>query len=110
MAGVGVRPHGDAGLQPERTVMAWGRTMVSFVVASAVFLRWLPHYGAGMVVLVGLATAAAVGIYATQRTRYARHAAGIEAGKAHADVAAVLWTTGLLLVLGGFGLWVVLAG
>ena len=109
MGAVPTRPHGDAGLQPERTVMAWGRTMVSFFVASAVFLRWLPHYGAAMVVLVALATVAAVGIYATQRRRYARHSAGIEAGAARADAAAVLWTTGLLLVLGGFGLWVVLA-
>ncbi|MFB0833668.1 DUF202 domain-containing protein [Arthrobacter halodurans] len=103
------RPHGDAGLQPERTVMAWGRTMVSFLVASAVFLRWLPHYGPAIAVLVGLATAAALGIYATQRRRYARHAAGIQAGALRADVAAVLWTTGLLLALGATGLLVLLS-
>ena len=32
----------DAGLQPERTIFAWNRTMVSFLVVSAVFLRWRP--------------------------------------------------------------------
>lgn len=39
------RPHGDPGLQPERTVLAWGRTTLTLVTASAIFLRWIPEHG-----------------------------------------------------------------
>jgi hypothetical protein len=103
------RPHPDAGLQPERTILSWGRTTLSLCVVSSVFLRWLPHYGVPILALVVLAVAGAAAIYLTQRRRYGVRARGIAQNQLHADVAAVLWTTGAVMVLGVLCLGVVLA-
>jgi len=101
-------PHGDPGLQPERTTMAWGRTLMSFVVVSAVFLRWLPHHGPFVLVLFGLAVLTAGAIYLTQRPRYVRSARGIVEEGTHPEVGAVLAASVAVLALGGLGIWVVL--
>ncbi|QCO96454.1 DUF202 domain-containing protein [Arthrobacter sp. 24S4-2] len=59
--------HGDSGLQPERTDLAWGRTTMAMVVAAAVFLRWLPHHGWFVGTLVAAATVTAHAINFTQK-------------------------------------------
>lgn len=102
-------PVSDPGLQPERTVLAWGRTLVSFLVVSAVFLRWLPHYGWGIIALIAVTMALAGGIFFSQRRRYRRMAFGLEGGKIHADVVAVLVMTGSMLALGVSGIVLVLS-
>ncbi|KLU11068.1 MULTISPECIES: DUF202 domain-containing protein [unclassified Kocuria] len=102
------RPHADLGLQPERTTMAWGRTLMSFVVVSAVFLRWLPQHGPFVLVLFGLAVLTAGSIYLTQRPRYARSARGISREESAPEAGAVLATALAVLVLGALGVWVVL--
>lgn len=101
-------PHPDPGLQPERTTMAWGRTLLSFVVVSAVFLRWLPQHGPFVLVLFGLAVLTACSIYLTQRSRYARSARGIAREVSAPESGAVLATALAVLVLGALGIWVVL--
>ncbi|MCI2238695.1 DUF202 domain-containing protein [Paenibacillus sp. TRM 82003] len=62
----------DAGLQPERTALAWRRTALSLVVAGLGAARLLlPQLGAGAVVL-GLftaATGAVVHVLASRRAR-----------------------------------------
>lgn len=64
------RMHGDTGLQPERTILAWGRTMMALVAVSAIFLRWLPHHGLPILALFAVAVSAAAAINLTQRRRY----------------------------------------
>lgn len=101
-------PHPDPGLQPERTTMAWARTLLSFVVVSAVFLRWLPQHGPFVLVLFGLAVLTAGSIYLTQRPRYARSTHGIAREESAPEAGAVLATALAVLVLGALGIWVVL--
>lgn len=101
--------HEDPGLQPERTILSWGRTTLSLFVVGAVFLRWLPHYGMPILLLVLVSAGGALAIYATQRRRYGRRARGIAEERLEADAAAVFWTAGAVMVLGVLALAVVLA-
>ncbi|MCV9994925.1 DUF202 domain-containing protein [Paeniglutamicibacter sp. ZC-3] len=99
--------HLDPGLQPERTVMSWGRTTLSLCVAALVFLRWLPHYGVGILAMIVLALLAAGGIYATQRHRYTVASHGIKSERLRADVVAILAMSIAVLSLGVVGILVV---
>jgi MFS superfamily sulfate permease-like transporter len=100
--------HGDPGLQPERTTLAWGRTMFALVTASAIFLRWLPQHGLPILLLFAVAAAAAAAIYFTQRRRYSASTQGIVKENVNADIPAVFWTAFTGVVLGGLGITVVL--
>ena len=103
-------PHGDPGLQPERTTLAWGRTMMALVTVSAIFLRWLPRHGFPILLLFGVSAGTAAAIYLTQRRRYSARARGISQERVEADMPAVLWTAFAGLALGALGIGVVLAG
>ena len=100
---------GDAGLQPERTALAWGRTILTLIAASAVCLRWLPDQGPFVLTMFGLTVAAGSGIYFTQRQRDRRSVEGIRAGQLAPDIAAVFWTAGACVALGALGVWLVLS-
>lgn len=102
-------PHNDPGLQPERTTLAWGRTMMALVTASAFFLRWLPSHGLPILLLFAVSAAAAGAIYLTQRRRYSASAHGITQETVNADTSAVLWTAAAAVALGVLGIVVVLA-
>lgn len=102
-------PHGDPGLQPERTVMAWTRTTVSLAIVSAVLLRWAWVYGAVGFVLVVVLWGVAVGILFTQRHRYRERVGGLVADRAEPKVGAVLTLTAAVLLLGAGALLLVLA-
>jgi uncharacterized membrane protein YidH (DUF202 family) len=103
-----VPEHNDAGLQPERTSLAWGRTTMAMVVAAAIFLRWMPNHGwfAGILVAVTLVTALAINL--TQKIRYHRAVRGIASETVHADVVGVLFTSVSVFVLGALGIYTVL--
>lgn len=102
--------HGDPGLQPERTSLAWGRTMLALVTVSAIFLRWLPQHGLPILMLFAVSSAAALAIYLTQRRRYSARSRGLSRERLDADITAVLWTAFAGVALGGLGIGVVLAG
>jgi hypothetical protein len=83
--------------------------MMSLFVASAVFLRWLPHYGLAIVVLVLFSGLAATGIYASQQRRYRIGSEGISSGRVEADVVAVLATGVSVVLLGLLAVWILVA-
>jgi uncharacterized membrane protein YidH (DUF202 family) len=95
-----VPSHQDPGLQPERTTLAWGRTALALFAAGLLFLRWLPYYGPWILLLIVLTGSLAVGIYLTQRRRYSSRVTGIAAERFPADVHAILWTSGAVLLTG----------
>lgn len=83
-------PHEDSGLQPERTALAWGRTMLTLTVVASLFLRWMQLHGWLSAIPLLLCLLVALCIWLTQRRRYQRGAAGIRAERLEAAVPAVL--------------------
>lgn len=106
------RPHSDGGLQPERTLLAWSRTAVSFLVAAAIMLRWAGHFGMSLAGPLVICVVVALGIIATQRARYRRQAQGITetgaATPATASAGVVLLTAAVTAALALGALTVVL--
>ncbi len=95
-----LRPHADPGLQPERTSLAWGRTVVSCCAATAILLRWMGHFGAAVLALIALLVAAALTILLSQRRRYDRHARGVDREQLGPNPWGVLGMTATLIVFG----------
>jgi uncharacterized membrane protein YidH (DUF202 family) len=102
------RPHEDPGLQPERTTLAWGRTVLAFITAAAVCLRWVTHHGPFVLVLFAVAVTTGAVVYLTQRARYARSCSGISDERVTADVLGVIGLASATVILGALGLYVVL--
>lgn len=100
--------HEDPGLQPERTSLAWGRTLLTMITVSALFLRWMPYHGSFVAVLVALSLATALAIWTTQQRRYTRSASGVRNGQIHADVLSVFWLGASVFLLGALGLYTVI--
>ncbi|MDO4918072.1 DUF202 domain-containing protein [Kocuria sp.] len=98
------RCHEDPGLQPERTVLSWGRTMMALCTAAALYLRWLPAHGPFVLSLFTVALLLALGIYVTQRMRYRRSTVGLHGENLTPDVVAVFVTAGACLLLGALGI------
>ncbi|MCQ4248636.1 DUF202 domain-containing protein [Stutzerimonas stutzeri] len=100
--------HEDPGLQPERTSLAWGRTLLTMITVSALFLRWMPYHGTFVGMLVALSLATALGIWTTQQRRYARSASGVKSGRIQADAISIFWLGASVFVLGALGLYTVI--
>lgn len=71
------RTHQDSGLQPERTLLSWTRTLLLMLVVGGFFIRWAPYHGAVVLWLFAAATFIAAGVWAGQRQRYSRADRGI---------------------------------
>ncbi|KLU10964.1 DUF202 domain-containing protein [Kocuria sp. SM24M-10] len=99
--------HDDPGLQPERTVLAWGRTVLALITAAAVCLRWVSHHGTFVLTLFAVAVLTGTAVCLSQRVRYARSSSGITAERVAADVRGVLCLAAAAVVLGCLGLYVV---
>lgn len=91
--------HEDLGLQPERTVMSWGRTGLATTVVALLLLRWYPSVGFAAFLPVIIAAVGASFIQLSQRRRYSTQTVGITNEQVSADFWAVLWMTVLVLAL-----------
>lgn len=100
--------HGDSGLQPERTDLAWGRTTMAMVVAAAVFLRWLPHHGWFVGTLVAAATVTALAINFTQKRRFHRAVRGINRETMPPNIGSTAAVAASVVVLAVLGIYTVL--
>lgn len=99
--------HDDPGLQPERTTLAWGRTVLALITAAAICLRWVSHHGPLVLALFAVAVITGTVICLTQRLRYTRSSSGITAERVAADVPGILGLTAATVVLGFLGTYVV---
>ncbi len=84
--------------------MAWSRTALACCVVSAFTIRWLPVYGAGLLVLPALTLLSAVAISLTQQRRIRRAVAGIRDTTSSVNPVPLLCLVGLCWALGSSSL------
>ncbi|THJ65779.1 DUF202 domain-containing protein [Arthrobacter echini] len=99
----------DPGLQPERTSLAWNRTLLALVLSGALFLRWVPLHGWFPLVLSALTVGTAFVIAVGQARRYRRGVRGMSSGHIGADVVGVAWMAGAVALVSVLALVVVVA-
>jgi len=64
----------DAGLQPERTALAWRRTSLSVTIGALISLRVLPHYwGPWGLILAGTGVVLSLTMIVLAHRRYQAH-------------------------------------
>ncbi|WP_347349951.1 DUF202 domain-containing protein [Intrasporangium sp.] len=98
----------DPGLQPERTELAWQRTMVSFLAGSLLLMRFVDRFGVVVLAMVAIACVSAGYILLGTRRRTRQIAPRFPHAPVPLALSEVLVVTAATLLLGALGLWVVL--
>ncbi|SLM98013.1 DUF202 domain-containing protein [Brevibacterium yomogidense] len=102
--------HQDPGLQPERTTLAWIRTMLALLVTSSLFLRWADVHGLIAVTPFLVCLLVSLLIHLSQRTRHQRASRGIRDERINANPRAVGTLALASITISALGLLVVLIG
>lgn len=100
--------HSDPGLQPERTSLAWSRTIVSLLLVSAILLRWAFYYGAWLLPIVTLLMTVGIVLQLTQRSRYRHRVAGLARNRVAPSVLGILCLSATAIATGIVGLVLVI--
>lgn len=98
------RPHADPGLQPERTVLSWTRTVVSLMIVSAILLRWSSYFPSVIYGVIAVMSGLAITIYVTQQRRYTRAGLGIAEERIEPSIGSVFLLTTAMFLFGMAGL------
>lgn len=96
--------HADPGLQPERTVMSWGRTVLALQVTALMFVRWYSQVGAWAFAPAALSSLAGAAILLGQRRRYSRQSTGITDERVRPALRTVAGMVAFVVALSGLGL------
>lgn len=70
-------PLRDPGLQPERTSLAWSRTVLGYLVVATICLKAVPHLGPVGILSAAAYLTVAVVIACSTTTRYHQHVRGM---------------------------------
>lgn len=101
--------HDDPGLQPERTLLAWRRTLMTLLVVCTIFLRWIPHYGLIALLPVSLSLMAGLLIQLALNARYRKSTKGLKQERIPAPFREVVVLGGTVMVLSGVGIYALLS-
>lgn len=90
----------DEGLQAERTLMAWGRTLIALIGTGLLLLRWLPTHGYTVLLVVSVNVGVAATIWLTQKRRYLRLLNTMEGRSSYTSLGTVLGLAAMSLLIG----------
>lgn len=102
--------HDDPGLQPERTLLAWRRTLMTLLVVCTIFLRWIPRFGLIALLPIMLSLMAGILIQIGLNARYRKSASGLKQERIPAPLREVVVLGGLVMMLSVVGIYAVVMG
>lgn len=99
--------HDDPGLQPERTLLAWRRTLLTLLVVCTIFLRWIPPFGLIALLPIIFSLLACLLIQIALNARYRKSARGMQQERIPAPLREVVVLGATVMVLSAVGIFAV---